>query len=215
MEGPVAAVLDNEARGRGEAIGLAGSALLHAGLLAAVLTLTPARSFIAPEPPAISVDLVAPDVDEPPVAALPAPSPPDAPAAADDGSFHATTLYTARLLGEPQMAQVARALKGVAPGERVVQLCNIEALEQIRRAAPQYEPDTLVSYAFSDPVAAGLMLTALGGAFRSRRQWYAISFECTASADLLGVTSFAFKLGELIPETEWEAHNLNAEDKVE
>ena len=28
-------------------------------------------------------------------------------------------------------------------------------------------------------------------------------------------TPFSFKLGAAIPESEWEAHNLNAEDKAE
>ena len=127
----------------------------------------------------------------------------------------ATTLYAARLLQRPDMAQVRRGLAGVTPGERLVQLCNIEALEQIRLAAPQYDPDTMVSYAMADPVVSGLMLTALGGAFRSRRLWYGVSFECRAAPRLDGVTSFAFRLGEPIPQSEWEAHNLNAEDKAE
>ena len=61
-------------------------------------------------------------------------------------------------------------------------------------------------------IASGLMVTAMGGAFRSRRQWYRVSFECIAAPGLDGVTAFSFKLGELIPEADWEAHNLNAED---
>ena len=113
------------------------------------------------------------------------------------------------------MATVRRGLSSFADRERVAQLCNIEALEQIRLAAPQYDPDTVVSYAMADPFSSGLMMTALGGAFRSRRQWYNVSFECQAAPTLDGVTSFAFKLGGVIPESEWEAHDLNAEDKVE
>lgn len=230
MSGALVAMLDRIA-GRGSAMGLAGSGLLHAALLAALLALAPARSLVAPEPPAISVDLIPPAALVPPApvppiappardapaasAPLAPPLTPSAPAAQPDGSFRATTLYTAGLLHSPQMAQVARALTGIAASERVVQLCNIEALEQIRRAAPQYQPDTLVSYAMSAPVTSGLRLTAPGGAFRSRRQWYRVSLDCVATADLAGVERFSFSLGAPIPQSEWEAHDLNAEDALE
>jgi len=42
-----------------------------------------------------------------------------------------------------------------------------------------------------------------------------MTFRCTASADLAGVTAFEFRLGQPIPEDEWEADNLNAEDADE
>ena len=218
---------------RGLPVGLAGSGVLHAGFIAALLLAVPVRDFVAPpEPRPISVELIPSgifDAPEPaPTVPLPVPAAPaEAPAdiAADEApaqatpaegrTFTATTLYAANLLKTAGMAQVRRSLPTLDRSERVVQLCNIEALEQIRRAAPDYAPDTLVSYAMSDPLMAGLTFTALGGAFRSRRQWYQVAFECTASSGLDGVTAFSFKLGAAIPESEWEAHNLNAEDKAE
>lgn len=223
-------------------VGVAGSVALHAALLTALFMLTPLRTFVVPEPPAISVDLIpfsviAPEpkpvpATVPPELAAPSqavPSPADAiadtapqaaplagaPVRAADGTFRATTLYAAALLTQPEMAQVRRGLTTLASSERVTQLCNIEALEQIRLAVPGSDPDTMVSYAMSPPVATGLMLTALGAAFRSRRQWYAVAFECVAAPALDGVTSFSFKPGDLIPESEWDEHYLNAEDKAE
>lgn len=217
--------------------GIAGSVALHAGLLAALFLLTPVRSFIAPEPQAISVDLVpfsvferepgpvpqaiappelaVPLGDVPAEHATPAEPAPGAPSRDADGTYRATRLYAATMLAQPDMAQVRRGLATVADSEKVMQLCNIEALEQIRLAVPQYDPDTMVSYAMAMPITSGLLLTALGGAFRSRRQWYNVAFECEAAPGLDGVTSFSFKLGALIPESEWEEHYLNAEDKVE
>jgi hypothetical protein len=96
-----------------------------------------------------------------------------------------------------------------------VQLCNIEGLEQIKRAAPTYAPDTLVPYAMADMDGSGLTLIAGGGAFRSRRRWFGITFRCTAAPDYSGVTAFSFKLSTEIPRDQWEAHNLNAEDASE
>ena len=113
------------------------------------------------------------------------------------------------------MARIRKTFGTLAASEKLVQLCNIEGLEQIRRAMPQYDPDTLVPYATSDPLTAGLTLSAPGAAFRSRRKWYGMTFKCTAAADLAGVTAFEFKLGQPIPEAEWEADNLNAEDAAE
>ena len=203
-------------------LGLAGSVALHAALIAALFLLTPLRSFVAPEPPAISVDLIPIEAGDAPTAPpeLAAPAPPDAtapgaPQRGVGGIYFATRLYTARLLDTPDMEGVRRNLTTLADSERVIQLCNIEALEQIKLAAPQYDPDTLVSYAMADPIQVGLVLTAMGGAFRSRRQWYNVSFECEAAPTLDGVASFMFKLGDAIPESEWDAHNLNAEDSAE
>ena len=103
----------------------------------------------------------------------------------------------------------------LADTERVVQLCNIEGLEQIRRAAPTYAPDTLVPYAMADMDGSGLTLIASGGAFRSRRRWFGVMFRCAVAPDYSGVTAFSFKLGAEIPPDQWEAHNLNAEDASE
>lgn len=237
MDGAVAADGQGGAAVARLPLGFAGSVALHTGLLLALFLLTPLRSFVAPEPQAISVDIVplsviepVPQADAPPpevAVAVPesstptvAPTPPAAPAPGvpsqdADGTFHATKLYAAAMLTRPDMASVRRGLGTLASSEKVAQLCNIEALEQIRLAAPQYDPDTLVGYAMADPVSTGLMLSAMGGAFRSRRQWYNVSFTCTAAPTLDGVTSFSFKLGDAIPESEWDAHFLNAEDKAE
>ncbi|HWA18741.1 MAG TPA: DUF930 domain-containing protein, partial [Devosia sp.] len=127
----------------------------------------------------------------------------------------ATALYSADILNEPAMARIRQTLTQFADSERMVQLCNIEALEQIKRAETDYAPDALVAYAMSDPVTRGFTLTATGAAFRSRRKWYGVSLTCTVAPDLQGVSAFEFTLGEPIPEDQWEAHNLNAEDADE
>jgi hypothetical protein len=241
MDGAMTAEAGTDWRVQRMPAGLAGSVALHAGLLAALFLLTPLRSFVVPEPTAISVDLIPMSALEPqpveatapPQLAVQAPveaSEPTAPAADRqsqqvpaagvpsrdaDGTFHATKLYAATMLNQPEMKSVKRGLATLASSEKVMQLCNIEALEQIRLAASQYVPDTLVSYAMASPIQTGLMLTAMGGAFRSRRLWYGVSFECVAAPTLDGVTSFSFKLGEAIPRDQWEEHFLNAEDEDE
>jgi hypothetical protein len=129
------------------------------------------------------------------------------------GIHIANQFYAGAILNEPGMKKIRAGLETFAPSERMVQLCNIEGLEQIKRAAPGTNPDALVGYAMSDPVVAGLTISAAGGAFRSRRKWYGIAFKCTVAADLQSVTAFEFKFGAAIPQYQWEDHNLNVTDE--
>lgn len=218
------------------AAGTLASLLAHGALLAALLLLTPLRQMVVPPPRPVSVEIVtdaelaaleqpAPTPEltaptgagaaAPPSTAAPAQKNPGAPPSTILGVHIATDFYAGGILAEPGMAKMKRTLESFAPSERLVQLCNIEGLEQIRRGAPDYDPDTLVTYAMSDPLVAGLTLTAPGAAFRSRRKWYGVAVRCTVAADLESVTGFEFRLGKPIPQSEWEAHNLNAEDSDE
>jgi hypothetical protein len=225
--------------------GTAASFGLHALLLVAIVLLSPLRQLVVPPPQPVAVEIVtqqqfaaltqpktvvtappqlrAPPVPVPTTEAVAPPAPggrlaPTAPLQPDlpvEPTHKATQFYSASILKEPKMARIRQTLTTFADSERVVQLCNIEGLEQIRRAEPKYDPDTLVGYAMSDFVSNGLTLSAAGGAFRSRRKWYGISFKCTVAPGYEGVTAFEFKLGDPIPRDEWEDHNLNAEDAEE
>lgn len=217
--------------------GALGSALLHAVVLAAALLVVRVPPLSPPPERIIEVDIVAPPaVTSAPLPAATAqllarPAPADKPIAADSavtpaieaethetptGTRHvATRFYTADILREPGSAGLRRTLGTFADSERVTQLCNIEGIEQIKRAESRFAPDTVVGYAFADLVQRGLTLTAAGGAFRSRRRWYGITYSCTVGADLASVSAFSFEVGEPIPEAEWDAHSLTSEDAEE
>jgi hypothetical protein len=207
------------------------SAAAHALALSLALAAVPQALRPPPEPRPISVEIVssnslASQAAAPNAASAAAvadqgaapdrlPSEPEFPAATVSKTITASSFYAAGVLAGPGMERIRRTLSTFADSEKIVQLCNIEGIEQIRRAAPQYAPDTIVSYAMSDPITHGLTLIANGAAFRSRRRWYGVSFSCTAAARLDGVAAFSFQIGEAIPESEWDAHNLNAEDSDE
>lgn len=223
------------------AAGTAASVLAHAGLIASLFLLTPLKQLVVPPPRPVSVEIVTqaqfaaiatpapvaatpgPQSDSPAeeggtagdAKATPVPAPSSAPPAPSSPDHIATEFYASGILKEPGMAHIRRTFETIAPSEQLVQLCNIEGLEQIRRAAPETYPDTLVPYAMADTLAAGLTLSAPGGAFRSRRRWFGVAFTCTVAADLRSVTAFEFKLGDPIPPEVWEEHNLNAEDSEE
>ena len=219
--------------------GTLASIALHAALALAILLASPLRQLVVPPPAPVAVEIVTPAEF---AALTPTPAPqvitaPVAPAeVAADGTgdklprarkprpspLHPATatitahqFYSAGILNEPGMERIRKTMGTLADSERVVQLCNIEGLEQIRHATSIYAPDTLVPYAMADMDGSGLTLLASGGAFRSRRRWFGITFRCSVAPDYSGVTSFSFKLGSEIPKDQWEAHNLNAEDADE
>lgn len=200
------------------------SLLLHVLALVAVPLMAPGRRDAPPEPPSIAVELISgaafDAMTQPalvPVLATPPEATPDEPAEPPatpaDGPIEATSFFASDILATDR--KLAAALDSVADAERITQLCNIEALEQIRVAALGYAADTLVPYAMADTSLADDVLTAPGGAFRSRRLWFAIAFTCTVAADLSHVLGFSFSVGEPIPRELWDAHFLTEEDADE
>lgn len=143
-------------------------------------------------------------------AAVPSPK-----AAASGAMIEATTLYSGALLAEPASAKLRAAMPTLDGSERAVQLCDIEAMEQIRRARPEFDPDMLVAYAMADTLVRDGALVADGAAFRSRREWYEVRFSCTVRADFSGVATFSFAIGSFIPHEQWDAHYLTAEESDE
>jgi hypothetical protein len=110
-------------------------------------------------------------------------------AAADDGRFE-------------------RSLKMLAPDERLEQLCDYTAMTRIRAEAKDLRPDRAVANAMAEPRATGDTLEVTGGAFRSRKKWYALTYRCTATPDHLKVVAFRFTIGEEIPESKWASYGL-------
>jgi hypothetical protein len=212
--------------------GTAASLAFHLALFG-LLLLGPDKDKPKPlSPPAIAVQLMTaaqfaaltapaetpppPAAPAAPAAASPAPSPTTPAAkAAPGGTIRATQFFAGSVLAEPESAQVRAAMKTLDASERLVQLCSIEAIEQIRRARPEFEPDTVVAYAMADMVTRDGALIADGGAFRSRREWYEVKFSCVAAADYSAVERFEFSVGQFIPHDQWDAHDLTATESDE
>lgn len=175
------------------------------------------RALTAPAPAPLST-LVLPDATTDPLAAPAVPDGPRTPApasapASPRGPIRATRFFASDILAHDR--RIAAALTTLGPDERVVQLCNVEALEQIRIAARGTAPDTMVAYAMADMDVRGPTLTADGGAFRSRRTWFAIAFTCTVALDFSHVEAFEFTLGDPIPRDLWEEHFLTESEAEE
>lgn len=124
----------------------------------------------------------------------------------------ASQLYTEKMLASPKNKKVRQALRKLATEEHLIQLCNLEAMEQVHRWDTTFRPDYVVAYAMSDPKIAPTAIDAEGGAFRSGRRWYKIRFQCSVTADISKVVAFAFAVGNEIPEREWRGRNLAPDD---
>ena len=152
---------------------MAASVSVHLALLALLLLATSVRPLdVQQQPPqSIEVQLVPPPqqpapptpaplsvpetTNAPVVTAAAAPVvPPAKPVPAvhpNPGAMtKATQLFAANILKEPSSVKIRKTLSTFADSEKLVQLCNMEGLEQIRRANPKFNPDVLVSYAMSD-----------------------------------------------------------------
>ncbi len=115
----------------------------------------------------------------------------------------ARELYSKNALSDPHVKQ---AIGTLPPKKRVVQLCTIEALEQIRRQRPGSVPDM-----FGRPdggFASETALDAKGAVFRSQGKWYSFDFRCEVNPEATSVTSFSFAIGKAIPKSEWSARQL-------
>ncbi|MCY1480875.1 hypothetical protein D9M68_143900 [compost metagenome] len=122
----------------------------------------------------------------------------------------AKRFFSAAILADARSKQALKGLSQLAADERIIQICNLEAMEQVHRWRVDFKPDFLVAYAMADIRLAGTNLRADGAAFRSNDRWYNIKFDCEAAPDIKSVVAFEFQVGDEIPESEWEAHFLSA-----
>ncbi|WP_332697802.1 DUF930 domain-containing protein [Bosea sp. (in: a-proteobacteria)] len=220
--------------------GIAASLCFHLALLAALLTLARFDSLPSPQEDGIAVELVAPDEIEPPaLQAVPpapaatapaAPSPPapveqpaptapamvvqsepvPAPAAEAPAMITAQKLFSEGVLADPRSRQARQALAQLEANERIEQLCNLEAMSQIHAWKADFEPDRVVAYAMGRTKLIRSALEAEGAVFRSRRQWYNLSYRCELASGGK-VASFQFQVGEPVPRALWAAHELPPE----
>jgi len=101
-----------------------------------------------------------------------------------------------------------RSLEMLAPAERLEQLCDYTAMTRIRTERKEFRPDRAVANAMAEPRTNGDTLEVTGGAFRSKKKWYTLSYRCTATPDHLKIVAFNYTVGEEIPEAKWASFGL-------
>jgi hypothetical protein len=101
-----------------------------------------------------------------------------------------------------------KMLQRIDPSERLEQVCEYAALTKIGHDNRPLRPDRVVMDSISPPKVSGDSMAGSGGAFRSKGKWYQFEFNCRATPDRLQVQSFSYRLGEQIPEDDWERYGL-------
>jgi hypothetical protein len=138
------------------------------------------------------------------------PAAPASPSPPSSTIIRPTEMLSQRDLALSQSRQAVEAMKAMSDGDRVDQLCGIEASAQIHAWRNEYQPERLVSFAMSDTRMDGDMLVADGAAFRSRKNWYRPKFRCGLTPDHTRIAAFEFQVGTPVPREEWEERNLAA-----
>ncbi|OJF94246.1 DUF930 domain-containing protein [Pararhizobium antarcticum] len=104
--------------------------------------------------------------------------------------------------------RLVRQFEKLDPETRLEQRCDTEAMERISADKSVYRPDKVIAYTFADPVMEENAMKAPGAVFRSKGEWYRLTFKCSTGPEHLKVLSFKYKIGEVVPHDEWEKHYL-------
>lgn len=123
----------------------------------------------------------------------------------------ALTLAAFGLTATPTLAitpKMISSLKQMDPQTRLEQRCDIAALETIARDEERFKPDKVIAYAFADPKFESNTVIAKGAAFRSGGEWRKLSFVCKTGPERIELKSFDYKIGDIVPRENWDAHYL-------
>ncbi len=122
--------------------------------------------------------------------------------------IRATRLYSHEIWSNPKNREAKHLLGRLALPERMEQICNNEAMEQVHAWKETLSPDWMIAYALSEPEVRGSVILAEGAVFRSRGRWFHLKYECTLSDDFSSVTDMAFLVGRPVPKRDWKRLNF-------
>jgi len=100
-----------------------------------------------------------------------------------------------------------KALDRLDPQTRLEQVCDLEAMNRLKKD-PKYKPDRAQGAASAEPKTEGHKLTATGGAFRSKGDWYHLSYNCITGPQHINVRELDYQIGEKVPREKWDKYYL-------
>lgn len=147
---------------------------------------------------------------DPPPAEAPPPAVPEisAPRPTPSRVIRAKQLFSGSILGEPRSREARQTLAQLDEGERIEQVCGLEAMSQVHAWNPSFEPDRIVAYSMAATKLSVHTLQADGAVFRSKQRWYRLTFTCEMARDHETVVAFSFEVGDAVPRREWAMRNL-------
>jgi len=124
------------------------------------------------------------------------------------GMIEATQMLAVTALADPRNAEARKMLGMIETSLRREQVCGIEAMEQIKSHQPDWSPECVISYVFSDTRLENNTVIAKGATVMNGTHWYRLEYECTLGADLASVTGFRYRVGGVVPEEDQERLGL-------
>lgn len=152
--------------------------------------------------------------DERVVKPLPMAEPPRARQNLSNAFQPAQKLFAAAALDDPRNAEAREALRTLTADERRIQLCNLEAMEQLRRTS-HVSADMVAPYAFQDLAIHADEIIADGAAVRAGRDWRRLRYRCAIGTAAEVPSEFVFALGDDIPKAQWSDHFLTADQPTD
>ncbi|WP_448151342.1 DUF930 domain-containing protein [Labrys miyagiensis] len=101
-----------------------------------------------------------------------------------------------------------RQLMKLEPRARLEQACDTEAMKHISHDGKAYAADKVIAYTFKDPVVEQNTMTAPGAVFRSKGEWYHLSYQCSTEPEHIEVHALHYEIGGKIPHAEWKQYFL-------
>jgi hypothetical protein len=105
-------------------------------------------------------------------------------------------------------SRMKAGLLALDPDTRLEQRCDEEVADRIAQEDKRFDPDKVIAYAIEEPKQDGDEIKTRGGAFRSNGEWYHVAYKCLTAPDHIQILSLRYKIGDKIPEDEWEQYNL-------
>ncbi|MDM9627121.1 DUF930 domain-containing protein [Rhizobium sp. S152] len=103
---------------------------------------------------------------------------------------------------------IKKQLEKLDPATRLEQSCDTEAMSRINKDATGYKPDKVIAYTFKDPVPSDDRLEAPGAVFRSKGDWYHLSYSCITGPQHINVRELQYTIGEKVPREKWTKYYL-------
>ena len=103
---------------------------------------------------------------------------------------------------------VKRQLMKIEPTARLEQACDIELMAQINKKHQEFRVDKVIAYAISDPSYKTDFINAPGATFRSRGDWYYLSYKCKTGPKHMDVKALNYEIGAKIDHKDWKRYSL-------
>jgi hypothetical protein len=103
---------------------------------------------------------------------------------------------------------IKKQLQKLDPSERMEQSCDTEAMKQIADKKDGFKPDKVIAYTFSDPDMGENSIKAPGAVFRSKGDWYHLTYDCETGPQHIHVRSLSIEIGSKVPREDWGPHYL-------